>query len=146
MTILRVSGAKAALNEKSAASRENSHQLLRGNHFKLSVSAIARLLIEAPPSKLRHVAKTRALHVLVCDLDHQLWPNCFPREIFSIAPATLPAWHPLAGFRARRRMLRPASPWMMGEGAFAVRSQKLDQFHPLLGSETGAHADVLQRI
>src|SRR5580698_7922832 len=91
------------------------------------------------------MAKTRALHVLICDFDNQFGTNRFPRQILSIAPAALPTWHSLPGFRARRRMLGPTSPRMMGQGAFAIGSQKLCQFQSLLRSETRTHADVLKR-
>jgi len=51
--------------KRKASVRENRHEFLRRNNLKLSVSTVTRLLVETPSSKLRHVTKTRALHVFV---------------------------------------------------------------------------------
>jgi hypothetical protein len=58
----------------SAAGGENFRQLLWWDHFQLLVSTIPRLLVRAPPSELRHVPETAALHVLVSNFHHQLRP------------------------------------------------------------------------
>src|SRR6267378_436476 len=62
----------------SSAAGENRGQLLGGNHFELRISAVARLLIHAPPPEMRHVPEAKALHVLVSDLGHQFRPQGFP--------------------------------------------------------------------
>ena len=66
-----------------------------------------RLLVRAPPSKMRHVPEARALHVLVGDFDHQLGPQRLPRQVLALAPAALAARHPLPGFPIAGRMLGP---------------------------------------
>ena len=110
MTIRRANGARRAKRSKKALSavsssrpREDLRQLLRRNHFELRVGAVARLLVGAPPAKLRHVAEARALHVLVSDLDHQLGPQRLPRQILALAPAALPARHALPGSASAMR-------------------------------------------
>ena len=57
-------------SQVSASFGEDGHQLLRRNNFELCVGAITGLLVEAPATKLRHVAEARTLHVLVCNLNH----------------------------------------------------------------------------
>src|SRR5579864_4783091 len=61
--------------EGSAAPSKNLHQLLRRNNFELSVSAVTRLLVGAPPAKLRHVTEPGPLHVLVSDFHHKFGPQ-----------------------------------------------------------------------
>src|SRR6185369_3519386 len=75
---------------------ENLGQLLRRNDVELIVSAVGRLLVFAPSSKLRRVTKAAALHVIVSNFDHQLRAQRLPREIFSCAPATLSAGNPMS--------------------------------------------------
>src|SRR5437870_2711 len=109
MPIRRVSGACHALRikralrtrtpENSAAAGKDRHQLLRRNHFELGIRAVARLLIGAPPSKVRKVAEAGALHVFVGDFDHQLGPQRLPRQVLALAPAALATRHAMAGFR-----------------------------------------------
>jgi bifunctional non-homologous end joining protein LigD len=87
MTIRRVNGVPGALGrvipehvwQGSAAAGKNRHQLLRRNHFELGIGTIARSLIGAPSSKLRHVTEAGTLHVLVNDFDHQLRSQRLPR-------------------------------------------------------------------
>ena len=77
MTIQRVNGVLArfeAASEiaNSATATEDLCQLLRRDNFELGIGAVARLLVRAPPSKLRYVTEAAALHVVVSDFDHQL--------------------------------------------------------------------------
>src|SRR5437763_15222314 len=94
MTIPRANGARESA---LAAASENFHQLLRRHDFELRIRAVARLLIAAPSSEVRHVAKTRALHVLVGDSDDQLGPQRSPRQVPASAPAALAARHASVG-------------------------------------------------
>ena len=87
-----------SFDRRLAAGGEYLCQLLRRNHFELSIRAVARLLVGAPPAKLRHVTEARALHVLVGDFDHQLGPQRLPRQILALAPAALAAGHAMPGF------------------------------------------------
>jgi hypothetical protein len=54
-----------------AASGENRGQFMRRNNFELGISAVARLLVVAPSSEMRHVPEAGALHMLVRDFDNQ---------------------------------------------------------------------------
>src|SRR5207248_1889837 len=67
--------------------RENRRQLVRRDDFELIEGALLRLLVEPPAAKLRCVAKTRPLHMVISDLDHQLRTKRFPSEILALAPA-----------------------------------------------------------
>src|SRR5213593_2842244 len=101
MTIRRVSGVRRALRRTrrepiprgSPAAGEDRHQLLWRNHFELSIGTVARLLVRAPSSKMRHVTKAGSLHMLVSHFDHQFGPQRLPREVLALAPAALAAWH-----------------------------------------------------
>ena len=110
MTIRRANGATMHAAKKTAQDRpsqdaqrpagENRHQLLRRHHFELGIGAVARLLVGAPPAKLRHVPEAGALHVLVGDFDHQLGPQRLPRQVLALAPAALASRHAMPGFTA----------------------------------------------
>src|SRR5436190_9803775 len=52
--------------------RENRRQLVRRDDFELIEGALLRLLVEPPAAKLRCVAKTRPLHMVISDRDHQV--------------------------------------------------------------------------
>src|ERR1700724_793786 len=86
MTIRRVNGARSAVQKRkhkqalrsSAATGKNRHQLLWRNHFELSIGAVARLFVCAPPSKLGHVTEAGALHMLVRDFDHKFGAQRLP--------------------------------------------------------------------
>jgi hypothetical protein len=54
---------------RSAIAGENRRQLFGWNEFELVIRAIARLLVHAPPAKLRGVTEATALHVVVSDFD-----------------------------------------------------------------------------
>src|ERR1700736_1192662 len=85
-TIRRVNGVRRAVQKRthehvlrgSAATGKNRHQLLWRNHFELSIGAVARLFVGAPPSKLRHVTEAGAQHVLVSDFDHKFGAQRLP--------------------------------------------------------------------
>src|SRR6516225_11358430 len=112
MTIPRANGASIVLRSTrpdragSAASRKDRHQLLRWNHFELRVGAVARLLVGAPSSKLRHVTEASSLHMLICDLNHEFRSERFPGQILALTPAALAARHSTAGFATRFLLLR----------------------------------------
>ena len=53
------------------ATGENHRQLFGRNDFELGIRAVARLLVRAPPAKLRCVTEAVALHVVVSDFDDQ---------------------------------------------------------------------------
>src|SRR4051794_17164388 len=67
--------------DDSAPGRENARELVRRNHLELRVRAIGRLLVRAPPAKLRGVPKACILHVIVRDLYDQLGTERLPREV-----------------------------------------------------------------
>ena len=93
-------------------------QLLRRNDFELGVRAVARLLVRAPPAKLRRVTEAAALHVLVSDFDHQFGTQRLPRQVLALAPAALAARHAMFGFTARWCLLGP----MLSRGERRARS------------------------
>src|SRR5439155_24522199 len=66
--------------------RENRRQLVRRDDFELIEGALLRLLVEPPAAKLRCVAKTRPLHMVISDLDHQLRTKRFPNSPGSGSP------------------------------------------------------------
>src|SRR5258708_36610178 len=84
MTTRHVSGANGtgtargnagfSLPAFSSTPCKNRRQFVRRNHLKLGISAVAWLLVFAPPSKMRHVPEASPLHVLISDLGHQLGP------------------------------------------------------------------------
>src|SRR5262245_32866460 len=74
-----------------ASRPENPRHFLRGHHFELREGALPRRLVGAPSSKLRRVTEAPAFHVVVRDLDDELRSQWLPRQIFALAPATLPA-------------------------------------------------------
>src|SRR5438105_14009377 len=75
--------------------RENRRQLVRRDDFQLIEGALLRLLVEPPAAKLRCVAKTCPLHMVISDLDHQLRTKRLPSEILALAPAAQTARTPL---------------------------------------------------
>src|SRR5271156_1705547 len=100
MTIQLANGAicmrRRNLLEQSASlevSRENRFQLVRRNAFKLRVGAIARLLVGPPLPELRHMAESRSLHMLICNLNYQLGTERLPRQILAVAPTALTSGH-----------------------------------------------------
>ena len=64
---------------RSDIAGENRFELVRRDDLKLRVGAIARLLVGAPPSELRHVTEAGALHMLVRDFHNYLGPERLPR-------------------------------------------------------------------
>src|SRR5581483_9737418 len=82
MTIPRGSGANIGRNEPKnnelPTVRENLCQLLRWDYFKLSIGAIARLLVGSPSAKLGHVTEPVPLHVLVGDFHYQFGAQWLP--------------------------------------------------------------------
>src|SRR6516225_10080874 len=98
------------LSRGSATGGENRRQLLRGNDFELRVGAVARLLVCAPPSKMRYVTEAGALHVLLGDFDHQFGSQRLPREVLALTPAALAARHTMAGFTGCEFPLGPVPP------------------------------------
>src|SRR5580704_13995066 len=125
--------------KRSTPAGENLHQLLRWNHLKLRVRAIARLLICAPPAKLGHVTEAGALHMLVSDFDHQFGSKRFPRQVFPLAPATLTAGHAL--FTCAK--LRPAAPRVIHQRISPIRQEEFRQLTALLCRETCTYTYVL---
>ena len=109
----------------------------------MGIGAVARLFVDTPPAKLRHVPEASALHVLVRDFDHQLGPQRLPRQILALAPAALASRHamlrPLAAV-----MLRPALPRVIGQRVLAIGREEFDEFPALLLREARADTDVLQ--
>src|SRR5277367_2325029 len=102
MTIQLANGAicmrRRNLLEQSASlevSSENRFQLVRRNDFKLRVGAIARLLVGPPLPELRHMAESRSLHMLICNLNYQLGTERLPRQILAVAPTALTSRHPM---------------------------------------------------
>src|SRR5260370_2061397 len=94
----------------SSTPRKDRTQFVRRYDFKLVISALARLLVVAPPSKMRHVPEASTLHVLISDLGHQLGPQRFPRQVLPLAPSALAARNAMPGFTVSRYMLRPFFP------------------------------------
>src|ERR1700677_710537 len=80
-----------------------------------------------------------ALHVLVRNLDNQLEPQRFPRQILALAPAALAARHATVGCA-----LSPSSPRMSFKRALTIRLKKGDQFASFCFSKTCADTHVLQ--
>src|ERR1700746_3437467 len=112
--------AERKLTFDSATLRENRRQLLRRNHLKLRIRAVAGLLILAPSAELRRVAEPVSLHVVVSDFHHQLGAQRFPRQVLALAPAALPARHTFRRISRFAGLLCPMLPWMIVEGVFAV--------------------------
>src|SRR5215472_14094206 len=111
------------LSRGSAAGGENRRQLLRGNDFELRIGAVARLLVCAPPSKMRHVTEAGALHVLVGHFDHEFGSQRFPREVLALTPAALAARHTMPGFTDCEFSLRPAPPRVGSERVLSIRRE-----------------------
>src|ERR1700722_7608588 len=124
-----------------SSARKNLSELLRRNHFKLRIRAVARLLVGAPSAKFRHVPKSAALHMLVSNLHHQFSSHWLPREVFALAPSALTTRHALLPCTE----FRPPAPGMIHQRVTAIRLQEVCQLAPLLLSKAGTHTNVLQR-
>src|SRR6185369_4700169 len=122
---------------------EDLGQLLWRHNFELRVSAIARLLVRPPPSKLRDMAKAAALHVVISDFDYKLGPQRLPGQIFALAPSALAARHALLG--AIRCVFGPMLPWVRGKSVLSVRRQVVYKLTPDPFGEARADSDMLQR-
>src|SRR5580704_4976702 len=94
---------------------------------------------------MRHVPEASALHVLICDFDHQLRPQRLPRQVLALAPAALATRHALPGFTGCGPILRPALPRMIRERVPAIRREIFRELPALLFRKARADADVLQR-
>src|SRR5260370_364120 len=129
----------------SSTARKNRRQFVRRYDFKLCISALARLLVFAPPSEMRHVPEASTLHVLISDLGHQLGPQRFPRQVLPLAPAALATRNAMPSFTVGGHMLRPFFPRVIGQRVLAIRRQVFYQRAPLLVREARAHAHMLQR-
>jgi hypothetical protein len=57
--------------EELAPGREDRGQLLRWDHFELSIGAVRGLLVRSPATKLCRVTEAISLHVIIGDFDHQ---------------------------------------------------------------------------
>src|SRR5438067_11382307 len=111
-----------------AAGRKNCRQFLRRNYFELGIRAISRLLVGAPSAKLRSVAKSASLHMVIGDFDNQFRSQRFPRQVLTLTPAALATRHATRRFRACLFRICPALPRMRGKRIFAER---LEKFHQL---------------
>src|SRR5579864_685217 len=105
----------------SATLRENRCQLLRRNHLKLRIRAVAGLLVLAPSAELRRVAEPVSLHVVVSDFHDQFGAQGFPRQVLALAPAALPARQTFRRIASLAGLVCPMLPWMIVERVFAVR-------------------------
>src|SRR5882724_12893422 len=123
---------------------ENLSQLLRRNNFELGVRTVARLLIRAPPSKLRCVTEAAALHVVVSDFDYKLRTQRLPRQVLALAPPALSAGPATFSFTVCSFMLGPVFPRMRGERVPAVRCEECYKLPAHLVREARADADMLQ--
>ena len=128
-----------------AAGGENPRQFLRGNDFELRIGTVARLLVCAPPSKMRYVTEAGALHVLVGDFDHQFGSQWLPREVLPLAPAALAARHTMPGFTGWEFPLGPVPPRVRTERVLPIRHELLQKFAALFFRKARADADVLKR-
>src|SRR5215831_13780430 len=128
----------------SATSGENHRQLFGRNNFELGIRAVARLLVRAPPAKLRCVTEAVALHVVVSDFDDQFRTQRLPRQVLALAPAALAARHAVRGFAVRWCMLGPIFPRVSAESVLTVGCEEFYQLASLLFCEARADADMLQ--
>src|SRR5690242_1468973 len=126
-----------------ASPPEDGRYFLRRYYFQLRVGTCRRRLVRAPSAKLRRVAEAVTLHVIVGHLHHQFRPQRLPREVFALAPAALPARHPLPRFRGDG-LATPCGPRVPIQGAVPIWRQKLDQFLPPPRRKACAHADMVQ--
>ncbi len=122
---------------------KNRHQFLRRNYFELSVGAVARFFVGAPPSKLGHVTEAGALHVFIGNFNYKFGAQWLPRQILTLTPAALPSRHSLPGFTGCRFMFSPAFPRMVSKGVFPIRCKELHKLLALLFREAATHAYVL---
>src|SRR5262245_28768757 len=149
MTIQRVNGARGRLrsslrDSNSATATEDLRQLLRRDNFELGIGAVARLLVRAPPPKLRNVTEAASLHVVVSDFDRQLGTERLPGQVLALAPAALATRYTMLSFVCES-MLGPVFPRVSGERVLAVRREEFYKLASLLFREARADADVLQR-
>jgi hypothetical protein len=124
--------------------RENCLQLLWRNYFELGISTVAGLFVGSPPAELRRMAETVSLHVIVCDFDHQLGSQWFPRQVLALTPAALATRHATDTLIAGISMLGPRLPRMTGERVFTVRLEEFCEFLAFPGAEARTNSDVLQ--
>src|SRR6516165_2095542 len=127
-----------------AACGKNLSQFLRRDHLKLRIAAVLRRLVFSPAPKLCGVTKTLPLHVVVRNLHNQLRPQRFPRQILTLAPAALAAWHSATSPTLPSFAFGPRLPGMTGERVLAVGREEIDQLSSFCCGEAGANADVLQ--
>ena len=90
---------------------------------------------------MRQVSETRALHVLIRDLDNKLNAQRFPTQIFARAPSRLTSGHAAAGLCL---VALPVSPRMLAQSIFAIRRKKLDKLFAFGSGEAGTDSDVLK--
>ena len=93
----------------------------------LGVGTVAGLFVRSPPAKLRRVPEAISLHVIVSNFYDQFRPQWFPRQIFALAPATLPAGHSLDTFIILVRVLSPGLLRMIHQRIFSIRLEKFQQ-------------------
>src|SRR5438874_3862120 len=120
--------------------RENRRQLVRRDDFQLIEGALLRLLVEPPTAKLRCVATTRPLHMVISDLDHQLRTKRFPSEILALAPAAQTARTALTALVVQG----PILPRMTVDIGRAVGPQIFHQLAAPRAREVRADAHVLK--
>ena len=66
---------------------KDRRELVGRHYLQLLEGAVTRALVVAPPPKLRCVAKSAALHVVVTNLHDKLRTERLPRQVLSGAPA-----------------------------------------------------------
>src|SRR5256885_6603922 len=131
-------------NELASRSK-NRGQLLRCNHFQLSVRTVARLFVGPPPAKLRRMAKAITLHVLVRNFHYQFRAQRLPGQIFSLAPPALSSGHSLPRLAVGGSLLSPSLPGMIRKRVFAKGRKKLHQLRSLFFCEAGTNTHKLER-
>src|SRR4051812_20583508 len=130
----------AAAAARLTSAREDFGQLLRCDDLELREGAVARLLVGAPPSKLRGVPETTALHVVVGNLDHQLRTQRLPRKVLALAPAAHPTGHALSSGVA---VTGPCFPRMPIERILTIGREKIHQLPALFIGKACRDAHVL---
>jgi hypothetical protein len=113
---------------------------VRRDDFELIEGTLLRLLVEPPAAKLRCVAKTCPLHMVISDLDHQLRTKRFPSEILALAPAAQTARTALIALVVQG----PIFPRMTVDIGRAVGPQIFHQLAAPRAREVRADAHVLE--
>ena len=113
---------------------------MRRDDFELIEGALLRLLVEPPAAKLRCVAKTCPLHMVISDLDHQLRTKRLPSEILALAPAAQTARTALTALVVQG----PIFPRMTVDIGRAVWPQIFHQLAAPRAREVRADAHVLE--